>query len=284
MGKHKTYFQFPLCLLHLGDDFRGRIDKIMDYGLLYRGMRKRENDGGRDRTTVPEYCRWVEQDFSSSGQHMQHARETINAGAEAIGVTVPNESAEEKTVYAAFHANQHAEAHRYLYGPHSWVRLETGLTFRVRDERALSEREFSVLCAIYSAIGKSKFKRIRLKDIHHRAAGFKKREHLDDFLKTHRARNRALPHPLTGKTVLPLLWTEKQIRKTVSDLFALRFFAKVSTGNATYYSHRLTQGALRDAILKAKTFKAVKNLQEAEKDKLLQDAIRRIKTGAATGK
>lgn len=53
-----------------------------------------------------------------------------------------------------------------------WVRVRTDIFFDVRDRDALSEREWRVLCALYSAIGDKPMAKIGWKIIQYRAAGW----------------------------------------------------------------------------------------------------------------
>lgn len=97
----------------------------------------------------------------------------------------------------------------------------------------LTEREFRVLAAIYSAVGDKAYCWVAESVIALRAAG---------------CRTAAVMASL-GREASQL--TRKQVRNVVSTLETKRFFARATVCNRqTYYSHRLTEEKLRAELVK----------------------------------
>ena len=144
---------------------------------------------------------------------------------------------------------------------------DMALQVQIRDNRVLSRREFLVLAAIYSSIGRHPFRAIPEPVIRVRAAGCK-------CASIYHAEADSLP---------PLL-TQKQVRGTVARLHETGWFARVTPirhGRKTYYSHRLTDSQLRERLFISLTHAHQFASERRAKDMALADRIAKEK-GATT--
>jgi hypothetical protein len=142
MGE-KGYFQFPLCLLAFGEDYKERLQKIVNY-CLYEQAR---------RTKSARFP-------------------SLNRAATFFGVTI--ECLHKDIISEWKEANAFVCQWEGRYGKDPFVRTGTTLLWEAHDNTGLTYREFSVLCAINSIIGsRSTPMRITQPSIRVRAAGFK---------------------------------------------------------------------------------------------------------------
>jgi len=141
--KGKGYFQFPLCLLGFGEDYKERLQYIVSY-CLYEHARR-----------------------------MKSARSpSLKQAATFLGVTI--QCLHDDIIGQWKQANAFVREREGRYGKDPLVRIATTLLWEAHDNTGLSYREFSVLCAINSTIG-SRLKPMRITEprIRARAAGFK---------------------------------------------------------------------------------------------------------------
>jgi hypothetical protein len=143
MDKGKGYFQFPLCLLGFGEDYKERLQKIVNYCLYEQAQRTKSA-----RTA------------------------SLNRAATFFGVTI--ECLHKDIISEWKEANAFVCQWEGRYGTDPLVRIGTTLLWEAHDNTGLTYREFSVLCAINSIIGnRSTPMRITEPSIRVRAAGFK---------------------------------------------------------------------------------------------------------------
>jgi hypothetical protein len=142
------YFHFPLCLLAFRSEYKDRLRHIVSYCVC------------------------------------EHEQRLIRASADVPGNTALFEAAKFLNVNlgspdAAIHSWKAATRfiHQWQgrYGRDASVRIATALLWEAHDNTGLTYREFSILCAINSVIGKRRSvpRRITEPSIRVRAAGFK---------------------------------------------------------------------------------------------------------------
>jgi hypothetical protein len=153
------------------------------------------------------------------------------------------------------------------FGVSPLVRLRTDIVLNTRNKTgnyALREREFRVLCALYSYIGDKPFCQVALSKIQERAAGCKTRAMLN-----------ALPEGQRGP-----VYTPKMIRTAIDRLHGegQGYFARVTYRNhKTYYSHRKTEAELIELVAqKAAARKARQSASDS-----LEKRIAEIEAGRA---
>ena len=152
-------------------------------------------------------------------------------------------------------------------GADATVRIKPTFVAKIvwKHEDALPARDFRVLCAIYSAIGRKPYMRIALSWIQHRSAGCKSKAVFDGW------KQRAEP------------LTEKAIRLSVARLHEQKFFARSTFNQSqTFYSHRMDEDKLREEIIKAKTQPA-KVTAALSKDEEMTRKIKAIRQGQPQG-
>ena len=107
-----------------------------------------------------------------------------------------------------------------------------------------------MLCAIYGTIGASSYKRVSAETVARLAAGLGSKKAAEAYLKNPKA---------------PPLLTPRQVRLTWDSLRDLGFYAKFTPGRRhTFFSHRLTQAELMDALLKRATYSPTARITAAE--------------------
>ena len=204
MSKEAEYFQFPLCLLALPDN--GLAETIICYSIIEAGSSQIKG------TTTPE--------------------EIARQGAKICGITFANVDA---LLESRRKAQYHVTKWTKRYGPEPLIRIRKSLCFAAKDGDGISMREFRVLCAIYSVIGRAMYKIVRFSAIATRTVGCKSASLLN------------------GAKLL----TPNELRGTVARLHELGFFARVTPnphGRKTYYSNRMTEIALRERLKIKLTF------------------------------
>jgi hypothetical protein len=151
------------------------------------------------------------------------------------------------------------------HGKDALVRLRTDLVFDARDGNGITPRELSVLAAIYSVIGRKPDPvLITQQRIQHRALGYK----------TAAIMEAEIPNRKDG--LKPL--SDWQIRCMLDRLQARKFFARVTFGRRqSYYSHRMKEAALRQAVAKMKTHQFATNRIRSIDDKSMSDMIRNMR-------
>jgi hypothetical protein len=146
MGK-RGYFQFPLCLLAFGKDYKDRLETIVSYCLCEQASR-----------TNPKFPRSAQID-------------SLDEAATFLAVEF---GSYEDTINRWKAADSFVRQWERRYGKDARVRIATSLLWEAHNSSGLSYREFSILCAINSAIGsRSTPVRITEPSVRARAAGFK---------------------------------------------------------------------------------------------------------------
>jgi hypothetical protein len=232
------YFQFPLCALAMGNSPRERLDQIVSFGFVEAGfvmfrklapeIQKLLADELRDYSGTPSDYRKANPDHVAA---MLGARE-IGIKAGNIGSSLKNWR--EVTEFRDRFQSQH--------GRDAEVRARKDLVFEVRDNQGMSYREFAVYCALLSCIGAKEHPvRVIRKQIQCRMLGYKS----PSIMGTEIARRKDGAMPLTPR----------QINYTLDKLYERKFFVRARPNRRqTYYSVRLTQEQLENALVELKTY------------------------------
>jgi len=252
-----NYFQFPLCALAYGQTVHARLNSMLDYGLVDKGWKlfsklsveqqKQFLTKARQSRKIPNDCNTA--DWSHRGALY---------GAEIIGVTIHSLL---PTVERYQQLHVHVTDFEKLHGRDALVRIKRGWLFDTRDCKGITYREFSVLCAIYSAIGDKELAivtrdRIRRCSLGYRTAAIMQAEQ---------------PKRTDGA----LLLTERQLRDTISRLHRNKFFARCTVARRfTYYSIRLDSESLRKKILERRTYADFFHASQSAQDQALTAAIK----------
>jgi hypothetical protein len=158
---------------------------------------------------------------------------------------------------------------RRRHGTDVVVRLKTQLVFEARDGKGITPRELYVLAAIYSVIGRKQGPVLITQDrIRCRALGYKAKAVMASEL--HRRKDGAQP------------LSDWQLRSLLDRLQARKFFARVTYGRRlSYYSHRMREAALRQAVIGMKTFRFSHQTLHRFDDAAMTDAIRNQRAALA---
>jgi len=240
MDSNNGYFQFPLCLLAFGEDYKERLEHIVSY-------------------CVCEQARRTNPKFPRSARNA-----SLDDAATFLGVTI---GSPDSTLSRWKEADSFVCRWERHYGKDALVRIATSLLWEAHNNSGVSYREFSILCAINSIIGKRRFvaKRITEPSIRARAAGFKSWEivHLE------------LPSDESRKA---RLLTEDQLRYTLEKLHRRKFFARARVGAKTVkYMVKVTDDELRALLRQRETYKLHFKAERAKKDRELMATIRSAK-------
>ena len=238
------YFQFPLCLLAFGNDYKSRLQHIVSYCLCEQARR----------------AHW---DFAN----LPEKNVLLNKAATFLNVTIASHAC---TIDGWKEAVRFVYQWERQYGKDASVRIATVLLWEAHNNRGLSYREFSILCAINSIIGnqRSTPRRITEPSIRVRAAGCKSWEVAKRELLTEGVRKQRL-------------WTLHQVRYTLEKLHQRKFFARARAGAKTVkYMLGVTDAALRALLLQRETYQPQFKAERSKKDRELMMAIRSAKAAA----
>jgi hypothetical protein len=143
----KGYFHFPLCLLAFGEHYKERLQHIVGYCLCEQAMRRNPK-------------------FQKSGR-----KDSLDEAASFLGISI---GSNDGTIREWKKANSFVCQWERRYGKDARVRIGKTPFWEAHNNTGVSYREFSILCAINSAIGsRSTPVRITEPSIRVRAAGFK---------------------------------------------------------------------------------------------------------------
>jgi hypothetical protein len=232
------YFQFPLCLLGFStSDDKERLQYIVSYCLCQHAQRL-------DRT------------FAT---HLQHT--VLDEAARFLHVNI---GSHDSTIQRWSTARGYILDWERRYGKDASVRIATRLFWEAHNNGGLTYREFSILCAINSVIGRrrSRPRRITERTIRVRAAGFKSWRVADLALAVEPYRKAKLLSP-------------SQIRYTLERLHERKFFARARVGAKTVkYMLGVSDAALRALLLSTETYHSRFKAERAQRDRELMMAIR----------
>ncbi len=218
--KEGGFFQFPLCLLAQQLSFRDLLDRAFGYGVCHYLDAKETDEDDPPCWDTP----WR--------SHTSSRNKALDQARSMIGFT--GGDIERHIRLHAVVANVETLWERQNRKT-CWVRIRKDIYFDTRDEASLSERDWRVLCALYSAIGDKPFVEIGWQRIAWRAAGW------------------LSPVNVQSQPRGPL-YPRGQIERSLAKLVArhLVFVATYRRGQR-FWSHRLSHEKLWDAIGAMKT-------------------------------
>jgi len=209
----EPYYQFPLCFLQLNISETEHVQNITSYCLIDRGE-KLVKGGDVDSMIV--------------------------AAAEQFGLTAGSGNA----IHQHYEGlRQHQRDYERIAGPDVLVRLRSDIIWAGLNKGGLSMREFLVLTGIYAAIGGKTYGPIALDRLRYLAAGYKTKKAYD-------AVNGWRPGAplLKKKKATAISLTDAQIKYTRNGLRELKWFASCHDGRRVYYSIKLNNDQLKNAI------------------------------------
>lgn len=259
----KRYFQFPLCCLSFGGDYKTRLYHIMHYCIVSAGAQKRAL---MTREELTEYATDSDKSEWPSGMKttvLQHLE--ILAGMKFLYVRNGSiENTQNKAAAIASHIRETTEKE----GAHPLVRIRTDLFWDCING-SLPYRDFSVLASVYAAIGSKTFPvRVTRDRIQAGALGYKTKASMTP---------EALASRKDGASPL----SENQIRYTLDHLEATTLFTRVQLSpRKVYFSNRMTADEMREQLVSWKTRSVVKLAKNRKADREMQQAIKAaIKAG-----
>jgi len=253
-----TYFQVPLCAFAFGKSDKERLNAIISYGLVEAGTTRWSKLTEDQRDALART--WTKGTRPADDFRLGSPRHVFVAcSAEVIGVRLGSVARVlgEHDELLAFR-NSFESRH----GRDPSVRLKAGLVWEARDGTGITPRELAVLAAIYSVIGnKQRPVLITQERIRRRALGYK----------TATVRDLELPSRKDGAQPL----TDWRLRSLLDHLQIRKLFVRATYGRRlTYYSHRMTEAALRKALVEMKTYGYTRRLLRRLDDEALTSAIR----------
>jgi hypothetical protein len=154
------------------------------------------------------------------------------------------------------------------HGKDARVRIKKAWLFDARDGHGITYREFSVLCAIYSAIGDKELAIITRERIRRCALGYRTAA--------------ILQTELPGRVDKAQPLTERQLRDTIARLHRNKFFAHCTVARRiTYYSIRLDNEAMRKKVLESRTYADFCRASQSAQDQALTTASKQKRREAA---
>jgi hypothetical protein len=222
-----AYFQFPLCLLGYGKHEKQRLYAIVDNNLVT----------------------YAKKQLGST------KRDAIETAAEVLQVNIGSAAA---IVRSWQETNSFVERYELRHGKDARVRIAAQLLWDCLGGR-LSYREFSILCALNSILGKATSpKRVTQPSIRVRAAGYKSW------------------HVAAAEGGAEKLYSRYQVIRTLVRLEARGFFARARIGGrSVLFKTGVSYEQLCDQIVEAKTRT---KLNRSEKDRILRERIKALKT------
>ncbi len=258
------YFQFPFCALSFGTSEYERLDAMISFGYIEAGVKlwRKLSKQQREQRTVG-FRMWEGCPDGAQWNKPLHCAALY--GAEVIGIShghFPSALERHKLICA------HIAAFQGQYGREPFVRMKKNWLFDTRDGHGITYREFSVLCAIYSAIGDKELAIVTRERIRRCALGYRTKAIMDAEL------------PRRADKAQPL--TERQLRDTITRLHRNKFFARCTVARRiTYYSIRLDSEAIRKKILERRTYASFFRASQSAQDAALTAALARKKAESA---
>lgn len=258
------YLQFPLCALAYGPTLDERLNALLDYSIVEAGsllFRKLTADQQREFLVGRQQMSKLPEGFKTN----LWLHRAALYGAQIIGVTY-------KSFGPIMERHQLLHAHiadfENRHGRDAKVRLKKGWLFDTRDGHGLTYREFSVLCAIYSAIGDKELAIVTRDRIRRCALGYRTAAIMQAELATRADKAQPL--------------TDRQLRDTIERLHRNKFFARCTVARRfTYYSIRLDSEALRKKVLERRTYGDYFRASQSALDQALTTAIKQKRRESA---
>ncbi|HRQ55035.1 MAG TPA: hypothetical protein PL018_12310 [Ignavibacteriaceae bacterium] len=237
---NKIMFDFPLCCLSYPADDKDKIGLIISYCIVEHSKKIKTNVENR----VNYYLDENKSPAGFSKKLLSHKR-LLLAG-EEIGISlgyIPQTISSHETLSNYIHN------YKLKNGNDSYCRTGKSLCFETRDNQ-FPFRQFAVLCAIQSILGKTKkFKRITKDRIRFAMLGYKSKE---VALKELKGQEKLL--------------SDRQLGTVIDTLHAKKFFSKFTYANRqTFFSTRLNDNELFEAVKSSKIYWAKKKTNLMDK-------------------
>jgi len=244
----KIFLEFPLCCLSYPADEKEKIGMIISYCVVEHSKKINSNIDER----VEDYLDENETPSGFNKKSKTHCK--ILLAAEELGIILHdiNHSIKKHDLI-----KNHISTFNFKYGNDSYCRIGKNLLFQVRDWQ-FPYRQFAVLCAVQSILGKkAKFKRITRDRIRFASLGFKSKQVAFQEIKNG-----------------DILLTDRKIGIAIDILHAKKFFSKFTYANRqTFFSTKLNDKGLFEAVKNSKTFWAKKKANLI--DRQASDEIKR---------
>ena len=242
-AKEGGFFHFPLCWFAEKVPFNIMLDRALGYGVAHMlDVREKSEDNEPD---------WVIPWRESGDEEQAYAY-----ACEKIGFRggKPSWAIESHDLVAGFEEQWKSEG-RTTYP----VRLRTDIFNDTRDKSTLSERDFRVLCAVYSAIGKKNlFKELGWQRIQWRAAGW-------------------LSKPPPRARHCGPLYPRGQIERSLSKLLDRNLVQGVTYRRGQrFWTHKLSRDGLWKAVSQLKA-KLSKRDQRRAQDQQMSASIKALR-------
>lgn len=250
----KIFLEFPICCLSYPVNEKGKIAMIISYCVVEHSKKINSNLDER----VPDYLDENKTPFGFNKKSKTHCK--ILLAADELGMILGDIN---YTIKKHELIKNHISTFNFKYGNDSYCRIGKKLLFETRDGQ-FPYRQFAVLCAVQSILGKrAKFKRITKDRIRFAALGYKSKQVAFQELKSSEK-----------------LLTDRQIGVTVDVLHAKKLFSKFTYANRqTFFSTRLDDDGLFEAIKDSKIFWAKKkaNLMDKQRSNEIKKKLKLIR-------
>jgi len=231
--------EFPLCCLCYPIENKEKVSMIISYCIVEHSKKIEININQR----VKEYPK-EKLPFGFDKTSKAHCR--ILLAAEELGVKLGD-------IYDTY--DQHEKLQKHIsnfiikHGKDAYCRIGKDLLFDVY-KNGFPYRQFAVLCGIQSVVGKKPlFKRVTKDRIRYTMLGYK-------------SKTVALAEMDKGQMLL----TDRQLGSTIQILHAKEFFSKFTYAKRqSFYSTRLNNKELYDAVEKSKIYWAKKKMHIEDK-------------------
>jgi len=256
-----NYLQFPLCALAYGQKEYDRLEHILSYSFVHYGLAivaKMDTAARKDKLAEIQQSSSKPRDFAA--RHADHLAVMVGAG--AVGINTPCVS---RALERWGEVSAYRDAFEAKYGRDVDVRVAKNLVFEARDNRGITYRELAVLVAVYSCIGAKRYPvRVTRSAIRCRMLGYK----------SERIMQAELPSRTDGAVALSL----SQINRLLNRLHERQFFARARANERqTFYSHRLTQDRLENALVEGKSYSQDFHQRRRLREAALMERIRQSK-------
>ena len=223
--------EFPLCCLAMNYDEKELLDHIISYCIVRHSHRIVT----RTQERVYNYKGNFPMDFNGDSEtdcQILLAGKELSITIERIQVNINRFS----------EVSNFIQEYEYKYKKDAYCRIGKNLLFETRDGK-FEYKNFAVLCAIQSIIGKTKkHYRITKDRIRYRMHGYKSKNIAEQ--------------EMNGEQIL---LTDRQLGTIINFLYTKQFFSKFTYARRqTFYSTRLTNEELREEIKNMKIYLAKK--------------------------
>lgn len=236
----KIMLEFPLCCLSYPGNERKKIDLIISYCICERSKKIKFNINNR----IDELLEKGKQPYGFSKKSMEHCR--ILLAAHELGILLGSIS---HTKDSHMDLLNHISKYEMKHGKDAYCRIGKNLCFEARDGQ-FPFRQFAIICAIQSILGKTKkYKRITKDRIRYAMWGYK-------------TKAIASNENISSEILL----SDRQLGTAIEILHSKKFFSKFTYANRqTFFSTRLSDAELYEAVKNSKVYWKKKKLSLLDK-------------------